>query len=298
MAVAPLVASWSRQYPGSAFAAAAAGSSAGTAGLALTATYDPTLARVRLVGSGLPYNVTRVEVRRYDTAVLTNPVAVRGGTRDAVSADTIRVEDYEFTDGVENTYELRAYAGDTLVGTARAVVTPALGAVWLINVARPYLNRIVTVHQYSDITRPARGGVLDVLGRRDPVAITDVRGSRRFDLTLKADTTEEVEALDLALSFGDPVFLQVPAGSPVPGPMHAFVGDVTISKGGEHQYELRFLTLPLTEVDAPAAGIVGATVTNAGILSAFATCADVLAFFATCLDLLQYVSNPVDEVVG
>jgi hypothetical protein len=179
-----------------------------------------------------------------------------------------------------------------------ATVTPALDGVWLKNAARPYLNRIVRVHQYSAITRPARGGVLDVIGRRDPVAVTDVRGSRRFDLILRADTADEVEALELALSFGDPVYLQPPAGSPVPGPLYAFVGDVTTDKGGEHQLELRFLTLPLTEVETPDPSIVGATITWGGVAAAYATWSAVTSAKATWLALLETISDPGDEVVG
>lgn len=264
---------------------------------AFTATYDPVLGRVRLAGADL-FGGVRAEVVRFDTATLTNGQDVRGGDLELV-AGGLRVDDYEFTPGVLNTYRVRVYDGaDVLLGTMTATVTPVLTEVWLKNLARPYLNRVVTVHDYGDVTTPARGGVLDVLGRRLPVAVTDVRGSRSFDLVLKAEDFDELDALDLFLSFGDPIYLQTPADSQVPGPMHAFVGDVVRTKGGQHQYELRFLTLPLTETDAPAAGIVGTTVTIAGLVSAFATIADVLAAFPTVADMLEYVSAPTDEVVG
>lgn len=262
----------------------------------LTATYDAALARVRLVAQSLPVG-GRTEILRFIPGVATGQ-PVRGGSPDPL-VDPLRVDDYEFTDGVINTYQMKVYdAGDALVYTVTATVTPVLTGVWLKNITRPYLNRIVRVHQYSDIDRPARGGILEVLGRRDPVAITDVRGSRRFDLVLRADTADEVEALELALSFGDTVYLQPPAGSPVPGPLHAFVGDVNISKGGEHQLELRFLTLPLTEVEAPDETILGSTITWAGVTGAYATWAEVAAAKATWLALMESISEPADEVVG
>lgn len=224
---------------------------------------------------------------------------VRGASALIPSASAVAADDYEFPVGVLVTYRARGYtAGGALIGTATTTITPAPAGVWLKNATRPYLNRVVTVHQYSDVDRPARGGVLEVIGRRDPVAVTDVRGSRRFDLTLRADTTDEVEALELALSFGDPVYLQPPAGSPVPGPLHAFVGDVTTGKGGEHQLEMRFLTLPLTEVEAPDSSIVGASITWAGVTAAYASWSAVTAARATWLALMESVSTPADEVVG
>jgi phosphoribosylformylglycinamidine (FGAM) synthase PurS component len=294
--VAPLAAGWRREFPGdsAAFFGAAA---MGGPGLGLTAVYDPVLARVRLAGSGLPYNVTRVEVWRYDTATLTNAVLVRGSGLAAGPGDVIRVDDYEFAAGVANTYELRAYAGSTLLGTARVLITPALGSVWLKNVARPYLNRAVTVTGFSDVAMPARGAVFEVLGRRDPIAVTEVRGSKRFELELMAADAAEAEAIELALSFGDTLFLHVPAGCGVPGSMHAFVGDVTVARRAQRAVR-RYLTLPLTQVAAPAGAVVGSTVTWQGVLSAYPTWADLLAAKASWLDVLQSVSAPADEVVG
>lgn len=296
MPVAPLAAGWRRHQPGA--AAGYFGASAmGGPGLGLTAVYDPLLSRVRLAGSGLPYNVTRVEVWRYDTPVLTNPEVVRGSELAAGPADTVRVDDYEFAAGVANTYVLRAYAGDVLLGTARVVLTPVLTSVWLKNVARPYLNRAVTVTGFSDVARPARGAVFDVLGRRLPVAVTEVRGSRRYELTLAAADAGEAEAIELALSFGETVFLHTPAGCAVPGSMHAYVGDVTTSRTSTRGVR-RYLSLPLTEVDAPAAEVVGATITWQGVLAAYPTWADLLAAKATWLDLLESISDPGDEVIG
>lgn len=262
----------------------------------LTVTYDPTLARVRIAG---------VDLGAADHAVIdrsTNGVAwttVRGGAAAEVTGGTVRLDDYEFTDGTPATYRLRLYdAADVLLGTLTGTVTPALGTVWLKNVGRPYLNRAVVVTGFGDVTAPARGGVFEVLGRRLPVAVTDVRGSRRYDLEVRASDLEIADAIELALSFGDPMFVHVPADCVVPRSMYAFVGDVTQARRGKHDTTVRYFTLPLTEVDAPEASVVGSTVTCAGILAAFATCADVLAAFPTVLDMLDYVSDPVDEVVG
>ncbi len=194
---------------------------------------------------------------------------------------------------------MEAEARYTFVGASVLVLIAALvaGLVWLKNVGRPYLNRRVTVAGFSDVVAPARGGVFDVLGRRLPVAVTDVRGSRRYELTLVAADAAEASAIEFALSFGDTMLLHVPAGCVVPASMHVFVGDLATSRHSARATR-RFLSLPLTEVDAPAAGVVGATITWQGVMNAYPTWADLLAAQASWLTLLESISAPSDEVVG
>jgi hypothetical protein len=267
-----------------------------------TATYDPDLARVQIEASTWGATVAYATVIRYDNPQLTNGVVVRGGARVPISTgQTLRLDDYEFTDGELNTYRVRAYnASDVEVPTYSytATITPVLDQVWLKSIARPFLNRPVEVFEYSDVALPGRGAVFEVLGRRLPVAVNEVRGSRRFEVTLLARTDEDVEDLELFLSYGDTVFLQPPADSPVPGPLYAQVGDVVRTKGGRHQMQRRYYNLPLTEVAAPDANVVGYTATWTGIVAAYATWSSLVAAQPTWLDVSQYVSAPSDEVVG
>lgn len=271
--------------------------------MSLSATYLPDLSRVALSATTWGATVTYVVVDRYDTAALTNPEGVRGGAHVPISTgDTLLLDDYEFTPGVVNTYRVRAYnASNVEVPTYSytATVTPTLDSVWLKSIARPFLNRAVQVVDFSDVEMPARGALFEILGRRAPVAVTDVRGSRRYVLSLRAVTREEADAIELALSFGDVVLVHVPDDCPVPRSMFAVVGDVSIGRAGsKHDTEQRYITLPLTEVAAPAAELVGSTSTYGGLASAYGTYADLAADFATYLDLAQYVASPDDEVVG
>lgn len=262
----------------------------------LTLTYDATLARVRIVGAGLT-GADHAIVERSSNGITWD--TVRGGTAAEVSSGTVRLDDYEWPPGETLTYRLRLFdAADVALGTLSGTISPTLSTVWLKSPARPFLNRAVTVVDFSDVGRAARGEVVAVLGRALPVAVAQLRGSRTYELTLRAADQAEVDALDLFLSFGDTVYLHVPDGCVVPASGSFWVGDITERRPPKHDSPARYFVLPLTEVAAPDASIVGATATCAGILAAFATCADVLAAFATCLDLLDYVADPSDEVVG
>lgn len=262
----------------------------------LTVTYDPTLARVRLVASGLSAAAYAVVERSVNGVQWTT---VRGGAHAVPAGGVVRLDDYEFPDAVPVTYRVRSFDGsDVLLGTLSGSVTPALGGVWLKSAAYPFLNTPVTVTGFGDVTAPARGAVYDVLARRDPVAVTEVRGSRRYELTLRAADDVEEAALELALSFGDTAYVHVPAGCVVPRSMWAFVGDVTISRPPRHDSTARYFVLPLTEVAAPDPAIVGATITWAGVTAAYATWADLMVAKPTWADVLESISAPADEVVG
>lgn len=261
----------------------------------LVPTYDPSLARVTLTISGLDAATASTVVTRW-TGPTTSAV-VRGSDLGASTSGI--VHDYEFESGVTTVYIVEAFDADgDPVDATGSEITPTLDAVWLKSIARPFLNRAVTVTGFSDVSLPARGGVLDVLDRRLPVAVTGVRGSRRYTLEMTTETLEQAEALELFFSFGDPVFVHVPGGCVVPRSMYAFAGDVSISRRGAHDTERRYFAVPLTEIAAPDPTIVGYTVTWGGVVSGFATWDDVTTDFPTWLDVLQYVADPADEVVS
>lgn len=181
--------------------------------------------------------------------------------------------------------------------TVDTTITPDLTRARLVFVTRPYLNRDITVTAWSEVTRPARGQVFEVLGRRLPVAVTEVRGSRRFDVTVVVPDQAAADDLELALSFGEVAFFQVPPGHPLPGPLYAAVGDVATAKRSQTGRR-RYVTLPLVEVAAPDPALAGSSITWQGVIGAFPTWADVLAAHDTWLSLLSSVSSPEDEVVG
>ncbi|MFF5992578.1 hypothetical protein [Prauserella flavalba] len=175
-------------------------------------------------------------------------------------------------------------------------ITPQLQQVWIKNIARPFLNRAVVVNDFSNVQRQSRNGVFQVVGRSLPVAVTDVRGSRSYDLVVIAETLAESDDLDLVLAAGDPVFVHVPPNCPVPRSMYAVVGNVSIARRSTRGVR-RYHTLPLTEVAPPGPDIVGASITYQGILSAFGTYADLLAANATYEDVVERIGDPGEVIV-
>jgi hypothetical protein len=181
---------------------------------------------------------------------------------------------------------------DTL--TQSASITPSLGGqVWLKFVARPFLNLPVEAYGEVNVTRRARNAIYQIVGRSAPVAVTDVRAGRELLLSVKTLTTEAHERLDFAVAGGDPVFVHAPPGSPVPT-MYAVIGDV---QDDQPVPGVHFWTLPLTEVAAPAAEIVGSTITWQGVLNQYATWQDVIDGETSWQDLLTSIGDPSDVIV-
>lgn len=178
-------------------------------------------------------------------------------------------------------------------------LTPTLDKVWLKSVERPFLNRSIRVRDYSEFTRPSRSGVFEVVGRSFPIAVTDVRSSKRFTLEVYAEDAADARDLDLVLASGDTMFLHVPSTgrlSTVPGGYVA-VGDTSELVLPTADLNLRVFSLPCTIVAPPGPEVVGVTYTCQGVLNDYATCTDLLAAFATILDLLDNVGSAEDVIV-
>lgn len=175
-----------------------------------------------------------------------------------------------------------------------ATITPtfAYGEYWLKNPSRPGLNIPVTVLNIGDITRPARTGTFDVLGRTVPVAITDVQGSRRFDLTLDCPDNTTAADMDNRLSTGEPMFLQGPGPYDDVPTVYFVAGDVTKARDVKGNGSTTF-TIPVTEVARPGNTVYGLTYVWQDVVNGYATWSDVLAGVATWSDLISKVSNTV-----
>jgi hypothetical protein len=175
-------------------------------------------------------------------------------------------------------------------------VTPGMDRVWLKNPQRPYLNRPVTVVGWSDIQRPARAGVFDIVGRSFPLAVTELRGSKRYTLTLTTPDLATHDDLDGVLGAGEPILLHVPDGCPFPGGYYV-VGETAVRRPAARRSERRYFDLPLTEVAAPDGTLVANTITWQGVINGYATWAALIAAEPTWSDVLDTIGTPADVVV-
>lgn len=178
-----------------------------------------------------------------------------------------------------------------------AAITLASQQVWIKSVARPFLNRAVDVVLPSRmaVQRPPRAGIFDVLGRTLPIAVSTVRGSRRWTMFIRTETALDAANTDLLLASGDPLYIQAPSASGVE------TGYVSVGEVVQECHPLRVLhktfTLPLTEIAAPGPDVVGAVGTWATVLATYATWADVLAAYGSWADLLSLIGSPGDVIV-
>jgi hypothetical protein len=266
--------------------------------MALTASYDPVLSRIRLVADNLGATATRCVFWR-TTTNFARYVTLRGGWPAPVTGGAARIDDYEFEPGLPMTYRVQSYTSTdlTAVATFDVVVTQDLDVVWLKVPAAPYLNRQVEVSVRTEVTRRSRGGVFDVVGRTYPVAVGDVRSSRQFTLQLRTETAAQERDLDYTLAAGEVIYLQAPSVmDQFPGGYYS-VGDV--ARAPEARYtERRVWVLPLTEVAAPGPAVIGSTYTISSMLAEYATITAVIAGNATINDLLERVASPSDVIVG
>lgn len=249
---------------------------------ALTATVDTasTPPRVLLDVTGMAG--ATVTITRTDPAG--NTVTVREADGAALVAGAFTVYDYEAQYQVANTWTATSDTADSASDTATLAVTQP----WLIHPGVPSLSRAVQVAQRGDRTRDTSTGVHTILGRADPIAVSDgARKSATFPLTLATSTLTEEADLTALLADASPLLLQI-GYSGVDRAEYCWVsiGQVVQSDavdwfGNEHSH----WTLPCTVVAAPT-GSQQAERTYADMLADFATYADTDAAYATYHDLL------------
>ena len=262
--------------------------------MTLALTYDAVLSRIRLAGTFLSPAVTAVFERSTDGVSWT---AVRGGLSVPVVSQNAAVDDYEFPAGEAVTYRLRGLDGfGATLFTDTAAITQDVDHAWLKVPAAPYLNRPVIVVDRSDVTRRARRGLFDVVGRSNPVAVGDVASSLAYTAQLMTSTAAEERDLDYLFASGEIVFLQLPSTAQVMPEGYFSVGD-TSRRPTLRTSARRLWDVPLVQVAAPGPEVVGSTYTWTSVLADYATWADLLADNATWADLLERVGSASDVIV-
>jgi hypothetical protein len=212
---------------------------------------------------------------------------VRGGEVDVVNGRMVRpVDDYEFPSGVDLEYRIEglaaASAGSPVVQVATVTRRSVADSVWLKFITQPALNRRLDFMGRTEVTRDSRTAVYPVVGRPDPVVVSDVHSSRQFTIKAKTETPAETEALDHALSQGLPCYLQVPSTINTPS-IYAVIGSYSFEAPATRS-QRNVWTIPLTEVAPPPPSIVSPGATWQQLLDRYASWEELMAAVPTWLD--------------
>lgn len=237
-------------------------------------------------------------------------VEVRNGISGAAVANpyfyTLPHRTTSFVDTAGRTWTINGAAADVgVITTQSATITPSLGGqIWLKLIRFPSLNRIIDCANIGDIQRPARLGVFPILGRRLPIAISDLRGSRRFPLTVVTEGLDDTDEFDHAVQAGGVWFIHAPPEqdiecdriSAIPSTYVEFEANTTQRRIGAGGNKWAW-DLPCVEVAAPGPDLVGITITWASVVAMWASWTTEIADNASWSDLLQ-VEAPPDSLLG
>lgn len=181
--------------------------------LAISGTPSQALAYISLTATGLT---------GYDTVAVqrTNPdgsqVIIRNCNYIATGGSSSWAGfDLEAPLGAAVTYTVIAqiHNGDGSITTATAnssslTIPTQNGTGWLKNLSQAALNTQITIAGLSDVKRPGRVQQYSVIGRQNPVVVSDVLGGRTGSFQVMTTGTADFSAITTLLGSGSTLFLQ------------------------------------------------------------------------------------------
>lgn len=164
----------------------------------------------------------------------------------------------------------------------------ASDSTWLISPTSPSLSCAVhAVKDLSSRSQPTQSGLLQVIGRRNPVAINaGRRAGQRGTIIVRSDSEDMDTAIAAVLDPDGPILVNPQGGFERDMPwLWVQPGDIELRNPGEYTgYPYRHIAIPYTEIDQPEV-YSSSLWTCADVVTEWATCADVLAAYATAIDL-------------
>jgi len=236
----------------------------------LTAAADPDSARIAL---RLQWPaVASATVSRVDPDGTVSPV--RGGEPAAVVGGSWSGFDYEAPFDVPVTY--RAVTG-LVTQTSTAVTLPSFERAWLKHPGLPVLNMPVHVARLPVLQRAANSATLAVLGRLNPVVVSQRRAGYTGAVDVWTDSDDAKAGLWGLLNDGTPLLFAPPGGTGVTN-MWLHVGDVAETRvtdvAAEH---VRLWQLPFTVVDRPVDVVVTTVYDWAAVVDEFTSWSDLVS---------------------
>lgn len=279
--------------------------------MTITATYNDNLqspgwdiALTGLTGSSY-YKVFRRDLSTSSDTL----VRVAGAGTDGfvtVSGNTAAVSDYEFSFAMNLQYRLEKYSSLKVLTTTETAATSGVtpfptgvysGSAWLKDVYTPANSKYIIPTDFNSYSRSGRQTSLSVLGRANPVVITDVLAGKTGKISfVVADIGQgTVNAIfDYETMFNSGQILFFSSLNPASIGIRDFylsINGVDVNRmtpayiSGDYVFTI---DLDFTEVDPPATTTVDVSVNQwQQVLSSNADWAEVLSQHVSWLDVLQ-----------
>ncbi|MFF4952280.1 hypothetical protein [Streptomyces chattanoogensis] len=204
------------------------------------------------------------------------------------------VEDYEAPLGERVWYKTDWY--DTggirsLREYTQSIATPVIADpdyVWFKSPGLPATNVLVMVEAPPKWSRAARSSRYEVVGRKNPVHITGVRGGIEASVSFLVWDEVSNGLLNALLDSGLPALMQAMPGYGVSGNRYLSIGDIEVEPLSPDAREDGWRwTLQLAEIDRPSGGLQGsASLTWQSITDTYATWEDLFDADATWAEVL------------
>jgi hypothetical protein len=244
---------------------------------------------------------TSVTIKRMDQDGSAVPVRGYGQEYDRApySTSPVVLEDYEAPLGTRIWYSVEWFdssgtlAARLFTQTITSPVLPDGDYVWFKSPGLPALNVTVMMETAIKWERAARKTSLAIVGRKNPVDITDVRLGRTGTLSVLIWDEPSHVLFDQLLDPGLPVLIQAMPGYGLPGNLYLSVGDVSSeSVVGVANDEGWRWTLAVNSVDRPEGGLQGSAAgTWQDVLGDYGTWSAVDASFPSWTEVLTYKSS-------
>jgi hypothetical protein len=167
--------------------------------------------------------------------------------------DDALIYDYEIPFNIPITYSIKI--GAEPVVTSRPVMVQGDGAV-VRDVLRPSLALEMCLVHHSQSDRSTRTAILRASGRRNPIAVTDIREGQTGSSTFKSATREERERFLKMADTGDVLFLTGPYKWQL-GPLYFALLDLVEERTPAIYRPERVWQCKWVEVDPPQSPIIG-----------------------------------------
>lgn len=169
------------------------------------------------------YTVTRQDLSGFlPDGVVRSPGAGPDGLVPTNDSDTAALSDYEFSFNTNIRYLLRKYntskqlvtSENVAVGFPPIPTTAYYGHAWLKDVLTPSNSQPIIIGEFNSYQRDTRVTLITVLGRQNPVPITDVLAGKSGSFTFYAmdtgfgGTIPTVDEYNVLLNEGQTLYLQ------------------------------------------------------------------------------------------